>query len=74
MSANRPAACFVAGQCVPIGPYRILIAACTLAMPCVALSYTPAEEREFSDIAENGCSNRKGDFIIRGMMLLSLNV
>ena len=47
---------------------RTLILALMVAIPCAAMSYKPAEEREFSDIAANGCSNRKGDFIIRGMI------
>lgn len=47
---------------------RTLILALTFLIPCAAMSYKPAEEREFSDIAANGCSNRKGDFIIRGMI------
>ncbi len=33
-----------------------------------ALAYEPAVEKEFSEIAEQGCSNRGGDFMIRGMV------
>lgn len=33
-----------------------------------AYAYKPAVEREFREIASNGCSNRGGDFIVRGMV------
>jgi hypothetical protein len=33
-----------------------------------ALAFKPAVEREFDDIASSGCSNRDGDFIVRGMV------
>jgi hypothetical protein len=33
-----------------------------------AFAFKPAVEREFGDIAANGCSNRGGDFIVRGMV------
>jgi hypothetical protein len=37
-------------------------------MSCAALAYKPAEERGFADIAASGCSNRDGEFIVRGMV------
>jgi hypothetical protein len=33
-----------------------------------AFAYKPAVEQEFSDIASNGCTNRDGDFILRGLV------
>jgi hypothetical protein len=33
-----------------------------------AFAFEPAVERDFDDIASNGCSNRDGDFIVRGMV------
>ncbi len=33
-----------------------------------AFAFKPAVEREFDDIASSGCSNRDGDFIVRGMV------
>jgi hypothetical protein len=33
-----------------------------------AFGYKPAVEQEFSDVASQGCRNRNGDFIIRGMV------
>src|SRR5688572_7103873 len=33
-----------------------------------AFAFEPAVEREFDDIASSGCSNRDGDFIVRGMV------
>lgn len=33
-----------------------------------AFAYEPAVERDFDDIASNGCSNRDGDFLVRGMV------
>jgi hypothetical protein len=33
-----------------------------------AFAYKPATEQEFSQIASEGCKNRNGDFIIRGMV------
>jgi hypothetical protein len=33
-----------------------------------AFAFKPAAEREFDDIAANGCKNRDGDFIVRGMV------
>ena len=33
-----------------------------------ALAYKPAVEKEFSEVASQGCSNRGGDFIVRGMV------
>ena len=33
-----------------------------------AFAYEPAVERDFDDIASTGCSNRDGDFIVRGMV------
>ena len=33
-----------------------------------AFGYKPTGEQEFSKIASEGCSNRDGDFIIRGMV------
>lgn len=33
-----------------------------------AFAYEPAVEQEFSDVAANGCRNRDGDFIVRGMV------
>jgi hypothetical protein len=43
-----------------------LIAA--LVASCAAVAYRPAEERSFSEIAASGCTNRDGDFIVRGMV------
>lgn len=39
-----------------------------LAMSCAAMAYRPAEERSFREIAASGCTNRDGDFIVRGMV------
>jgi hypothetical protein len=33
-----------------------------------AFAFKPAVEREFSEIASQGCSNRDGDFIVRAMV------
>ena len=33
-----------------------------------AFAYEPAVERDFDDVASNGCSNRDGDFLVRGMV------
>ena len=33
-----------------------------------ALANEPAVERDFSDIAADGCRNRDGDFIVRGLV------
>jgi hypothetical protein len=33
-----------------------------------AFAYKPAVEREFDDIASQGCHNRDGDFLVRGMV------
>ena len=33
-----------------------------------AFAFEPAVERDFDDIASTGCSNRDGDFIVRGMV------
>jgi hypothetical protein len=33
-----------------------------------AFGYKPAVEEEFSDVASQGCRNRNGDFIIRGVV------
>lgn len=33
-----------------------------------AFAYKPAVEQRFSDVASQGCRNRNGDFIIRGMV------
>lgn len=33
-----------------------------------ALAYKPATQREFEDVAERGCKNRDGDFIVRAMV------
>jgi hypothetical protein len=33
-----------------------------------AKAYKPAVEQEFSEIAANGCNNRDGDFILRGLV------
>jgi hypothetical protein len=32
------------------------------------LAYEPAIEQDFGDVAANGCRNRDGDFIVRGMV------
>lgn len=34
----------------------------------MAFAYKPEAERTFSEIALGGCSNRDGDFIVRGMV------
>ena len=39
-----------------------------LSQPAMRLRSKPAVEREFYDIASNGCSNRDGDFMVRGMV------
>ena len=33
-----------------------------------AFAFEPAVERDFDDLASNGCSNRGGDFLVRGMV------
>jgi hypothetical protein len=33
-----------------------------------ASAYKPAVEQEFSEIAANGCNNRDGDFVLRGLV------
>ncbi len=33
-----------------------------------AFAYKPAVEREFDDVATDGCNNRDGDFIVRAMV------
>ena len=33
-----------------------------------AFAYEPAVERDFDDVAANGCSNRDADFLVRGMV------
>ena len=33
-----------------------------------AFAYKPEVEREFSEVASGGCSNRNDDFIVRGMV------
>ena len=47
---------------------RILLTCATLLTGSGALAYDPAEERELSDIAANGCRDRDGDFIVRGLV------
>lgn len=45
-----------------------LLFSVTLLVGCSAVAYKPAEERELSDIAANGCNNRNGEFIVRGLV------
>ena len=47
---------------------RILLIGTTLLVGSAAFAYEPAEERELSDIAANGCRDRDGDFIVRGLV------
>jgi hypothetical protein len=48
----------------------ILLASITFFVIGVAAAYAykPAEERPLSEIAASGCSNRDGEFIIRGLV------
>ncbi len=39
-----------------------------LLVGCAAVAYKPAEERDLREIAQNGCNNRNGDFIVRGLI------
>jgi hypothetical protein len=45
--------------------FLLTTAACLAASSAFA---QPAVERDFDDIAATGCSNRDGDFIVRGMV------
>ncbi len=47
---------------------RILLLSAAFLVTYAASAYKPAEERDFRDIAAGGCSNRDGDFIVRGMV------
>lgn len=47
---------------------RLLLLSLTLFAVCAANAYKPAEERVFGEIAAGGCTNRNGDFIVRGMV------
>jgi hypothetical protein len=46
----------------------IFIASAAIFAANSAFAYKPATEQEFSQIAREGCNNRDGDFIIRGMV------
>ena len=45
----------------------LLVPVATLAAS-TALAFTPATERDFGEFVASGCSNRDGDFLIRGMV------
>ena len=45
-----------------------LLVCMTMFVAGAAAAYKPAEERELSEIVATGCSNRDGEFIVRGLV------
>jgi hypothetical protein len=46
----------------------ILIGCAAMLAAQSAFAYKPATEQDFSQVASEGCRNRNGDFIVRGMV------
>ena len=46
----------------------ILLACIALSVSGTVAAYKPAEERELSEVAATGCSNKDGEFIVRGLV------
>ncbi len=46
----------------------ILIGCAAMLAATSAFAYKPATEQEFSQVASEGCKNRDGDFVVRGMV------
>jgi len=47
---------------------KSILFASTLFAATAVFAYKPVVEQQFSDVADSGCRNRDGDFIVRGMV------